>query len=144
VGHEGTRLREPHPSLRWLFHVIHRGGDALGCVSKAIIASIDATISEIPMTALRGTTGVSCRIGKREWGVAQRYKGMSVDGAPVPSSHPDRVGNVSDATAIPANRTMPASVRRTARRRTSIPYAGNRSAPSAAYVRVAFAREAQT
>ena len=71
------------------------------------------------MTAARGTTGVSCLMGRSECGVAQRDKGMSGDGAPVPSSHPDRVGKVSDATTIPATRTIPASVRRIARRRTS-------------------------
>ena len=59
------------------------------------------------MTAARGTTGVSCLMGRSECGVAQRDKGMSGDGAPVPSSHPDRVGKVSDATTIPATRTIP-------------------------------------
>jgi len=87
--------------------------------SEAALASIDAAINENPMTAARGTTGVSCLIGRSECGVAQRDKGMSGDGAPVPSSHPDRVGKVRDATTIPATRTIPASVRRIARRRTS-------------------------
>jgi hypothetical protein len=71
------------------------------------------------MTATRGATGVSDLIGRSECGVAQRYRGMLAEGAPVPSSHPDRVGNVSDATTIPATRMIPASVRRIARRRTS-------------------------
>jgi hypothetical protein len=73
------------------------------------------------MTAARGTTGVSCLIGKSECGVAHRYKGMYGDGAPEPSSHPDRVANVSDETAIPPTRMRPASVRRMDRRRTSLP-----------------------
>jgi hypothetical protein len=88
-------------------------------VSEATRTSIDAAINENPMTAARGTTGVSCLIGRSECGEAHRDKGMSGDGAPVPSSHPLRVGNVSDATTIPATRMIPASVRRIARRRTS-------------------------
>jgi hypothetical protein len=89
-------------------------------VSEATRTSIDATINENPTTAARGTTGVSDLIGRSECCVAQRDKGMSGDGAPLPSSHPDRVGNMSDATAIPPKTMTPASVRRIARRRTSI------------------------
>jgi hypothetical protein len=96
--------------------VIHRGGDGFREVPDAARASNEATINENPMTATRATTGVSCLIGRSERGVAHRDRGMSVDGAPVPSSHPDRVGNVSDATAIPATRMIPANVRRMARR----------------------------
>jgi hypothetical protein len=99
--------------------VIHLGGEGLREVSKATRASINAASTENPMTVARGTTGVSCLIGRSECGVAQRYSGMLADGAPVPSSHPDRVGNMSDATTIPATRMIPASVRRIARRRTS-------------------------
>jgi hypothetical protein len=88
----------------------------VGGVSKAARASIDATTTAIPMTATRGATGVSALIGNNECEVAQRYKGMSAEGPPLPSSHPDRVGNASKATAIPANRTIPATARMIPRR----------------------------